>query len=379
MNWSTKIAQVAGIGIYIHWTFWLLILWIGGMYVMEGGTAYDVARGVGFVFAIFGCVVLHELGHSLAARRYNIQTRDITLLPIGGVARLERMPEEPLEELRVALAGPAVNVVIATILFAVVASTQGLSPFLQFQLVEGNFLVNLMWINLWLVAFNLIPAFPMDGGRVLRALLATRLDYARATQFAATVGQGMAILFALVGLLTGIWMLLFIALFVFLGAQQESHAAQIKSLLRDVPVRAAMVTRFRTLSEHDRMPVVLEELLAGYQQDFPVMTDGRLVGILTRTDLMQALAEGRQGATVGEVMRRDCVPVSEGDMLERTFQRMREAGCPALPVMRQGELVGLVTLENVGEWMMINSAIHSRGARSEFDSVFREVQSLENR
>ena len=371
MRWSTKIARVAGIGIYVHWTFWLLIAWIA----LQGATSIAALRAVAMIFSVFACVVFHELGHALMARRYGIETHDITLLPIGGVARLERMPDEPRQELWVALAGPAVNVVIAAVLFAVWWISGAVEPLVGLQTFGDDFLADLTKVNLFLVVFNLIPAFPMDGGRVLRALLATHFDYMFATQFAASVGQGIAILFALAGLLIpGMWMMLFIALFVYLGAQQESHAAGVKSLLRGVPVRAAMVTRFRTLAEHDRLPVVLEELLAGYQHDFPVVSGGAVTGILTRGDLMQALADGRQMATVGEIMRRDCTTVEEGDMLERTFERMHAAGCPVLPVVSAGQLVGVVTLENVGEWMMIHSAMRNGGVRSDFDTIFDAVR-----
>jgi Zn-dependent protease len=202
MRWSWRIGRVAGIGIYIHATFWLLILFILVDYWVQGHNVMMALAGVVFVMAIFGCIVLHELGHALMARRFGIRTRDITLLPIGGLARLERMPEKPLEELWVALAGPAVNVVIAALLFGVLVALGGQPGWWKFQWVGGSFLNKLMVVNVWLVAFNLIPAFPMDGGRVLRALLATRMEYTDATHVAARIGQGIAYLFGLVGLFT---------------------------------------------------------------------------------------------------------------------------------------------------------------------------------
>jgi Zn-dependent protease len=204
MKWSWKIGEYAGIGVYVHATFLLVILWVVSLH--WGQDVAAIIEGVAFVLSIFGCVVLHEFGHALAAKRYGIQTRDITLLPIGGVARLERMPEDPKQELVVAIAGPAVNVVIAAILYAALAIfgrvdlPERFARFEPFYLGAGSFMHNLMTVNIFLVLFNMIPAFPMDGGRVLRGLLATRMDYVRATNIAANVGQFLAFVFGFIGL-----------------------------------------------------------------------------------------------------------------------------------------------------------------------------------
>ena len=224
MKW--KLGNVAGIGVYIHWSFWLLPVWI--LLSAHGGLG-GALSSVLFVFAIFGCVILHELGHALMARHFNIGTRDITLYPIGGVASLERIPRRPSQELAIALAGPAVNVVIAAALFVLLlvvgVGTQGL----VFTFAGGSFLVNLLLVNVALVVFNMLPAFPMDGGRVLRALLAMRLPYLRATEIAVRVGQGVAIVLGLVGLFTG-GTIVFVALFVFLAAQAELSMARRNEL-----------------------------------------------------------------------------------------------------------------------------------------------------
>ena len=357
MKWSLRLGRVAGINVFMHWTFLLLIGWIFFGHLAQGQNVAMATWAAVFIVAVFSCVVLHELGHALAARRYGIRTRDITLLPIGGVARLERMPEKPEQELVVALAGPAVNVIIAAILFAVLGVLGTLGNLLSFELVGGRFLVNLMAVNVLLVAFNLLPAFPMDGGRVLRALLASRMDYRRATRIAATVGQGMAILFALLGLFVFKNPFLpFIALFVFLGAQSEAEMVDVQQTLRGQLVRDAMLTRFRTLPAEATLDDAVRELLAGSQQDFPVVSGDSLVGVLMRNDLVKAIAEGGRQARVNSAMRRNCAVVEASEPLRAAFEKMRQGERATLPVLQDGRLVGLLTLENVGELFMINEA-----------------------
>jgi Zn-dependent protease/predicted transcriptional regulator len=370
MKGSWKIAQVAGIGIFVHWTLAILLAFFAVQFFVGGrGNLAIVFHGMALIAAVFLCIVLHELGHALAAKRYGIQTRDITLLPIGGLARLERIPEQPQQELVIALAGPAVNVVIAGILVVTILLIGGLpnlaaladaeNGITLLYIKEGvvHFLANLAWFNVVLVLFNLLPAFPMDGGRVLRALLAFRLPYPIATQRAASIGRGMAVLFAVFGLFSGHWPLLLIALFIYIAGEAESQFVQTKALLQGVPVRQAMITHFVTLSPRDRLAVAVEALLAGYQQDFPVVHDGIVVGLLTRTDLVRALAEGSPEQPVESIMRRNCALVGEDEPLEVAFLRLQENECSTLPVARQGRLVGVLTLENVGEWLMVQTAL----------------------
>jgi Zn-dependent protease len=297
---------------------------------------------VAFTLAIFLCVVLHEFGHALAARRFGIGTRDITLLPIGGVARLKRMPEEPRQELWVALAGPAVNVVIAAVLFALLLVAGGLQPLARLTMTAGPFLERLMAVNIFLALFNMLPAFPMDGGRVLRALLAIRMNYARATRIAARMGQGMAVLFGLAWLF-GNPFLLFIALFVWIGAAQESAAVEAKSALGGIPVGRAMITDFRQLAPRDPLSRAVDLVLAGPQQDFPVVDGERTVGILTRAELILALARHGREKPVGEVMVREFESADISDTLESAFERLQGCSCPALPVNRNGRRAAVVS------------------------------------
>jgi Zn-dependent protease/CBS domain-containing protein len=356
VGWSWRLGQFAGIDVYVHFTFLLLLLCVAVAHYLPGGDVGEALGGLVFILALFGVIVLHELGHALAARQYGIQTRDITLLPIGGVARLERMPDDPRQELVVALAGPAVNVVIAAGLYAGLALGRGLAPLGEVSHVAGGFLSQLFWVNVTLVAFNLLPAFPMDGGRVLRALLAMRLDYVRATQVAAWIGQGMALLFGFAGLF-GNPFLIFIALFVWVGAAQEASLVQMRSALDGIPVQRVMTTNFRTLGADDDLARALEYRRSSFQQDFPVVEDGRLVGVLTRDDLVTALERFGPAGRVGDVMERDFVTVDPRDMLQTALARLKDCDCHTLPVVEGDRLVGVMTADHLAEVLMIQEAI----------------------
>lgn len=354
MKWSWKIGAYRGIGVYVHATFLLIILWVAYTHWAQSGDLGETIAGIVFVLALFGCVVLHEFGHALTAQKYGIKTRDITLLPIGGVARLERMPDEPRQELWVALAGPAVNVVIAVILYGWLLLTATLQPLDDLTVTRGSFAERLMVVNIFLVLFNLIPAFPMDGGRVLRAILAMRMNYTRATQVAATLGQGIAFLFAFIGFFYNPF-LIFIALFVWIGAAQEASMTHMRSAIAGIMVDDAMMTDFKTLGAHNTLADAVELILAGSQQDFPVLENGQVVGILTRSNLMAELAREGERASVSEAMQQDFEIASSGEMLQTALNRLQECGCRTMPVVKNGHLIGLLTTENMGEFMMIHS------------------------
>jgi Zn-dependent protease/CBS domain-containing protein len=359
MSWSWRIGRLAGIDVYVHFTFLFLLAWVALTHYLANGDVGEAIAGLVFILALFAIVVLHELGHALAARRYGIRTRDITLLPIGGVARLERMPEDPKQELVVAIAGPAVNVVLAAGIYLILLLGQGLSPVSDAVRVGGRFLDQLFWVNVSLVVFNLLPAFPMDGGRVLRALLAMRLDYVRATQVAATIGQGMAILFGFLGFMVSNPFLVFIALFVWLGAAQEASMAQMRSALGGIPVMRAMIIDVRSLRPDDPLAKAVEYVLAGFQQDFPVLDGDRLVGLLTRNDLAAALGKYGADTPVADVMHRDFVTADPREMLQTAYARLQMHGCRTMPVVQDGRLVGLLTADNAVEVLMIQQALNA--------------------
>lgn len=370
MKWRFHLTRIAGIDIYVHVTFLVLLAFLlVAAYGTEGGWSGVVSR-FAFVVLLFGIVVMHEFGHILAARRYGIDTRDIVLYPIGGVAALERMPDKPSQELVVALAGPAVNVVLAALLF-VVNYFIGNSTLPEALPWETTTLVQLMWINVILVAFNMLPAYPMDGGRALRALLAMVLPPVRATTYAAFIGQIMAIVFVIAGAYFNI-LLSVIGVFVWIGAAQESATARLRASLQGVRMRQAMITEFETLDAHDSLGTAIDHIIAGFQQDFPVLENGRLVGVLARSDLFKALAERGRDAAVREVMIDDFRTSTPDEDLERALVRFDSCECPSMPVLDEhGQLVGLMTMENLGEFITIRGALEQAPGGSRRGRRFR--------
>jgi Zn-dependent protease/predicted transcriptional regulator len=360
-GFSITIARALGIPIRVHFTFLLLVVWFA-FYGSRVGHRTELA--VLFLLALFACVVLHELGHAAMALRFGVRTREIVLYPFGGIARLDRLPTG-IGELCIALAGPAVNVVLAVALvFGLLVSGAGLVPG-ERLLTIVDVVRQLAFVNIALVLFNLLPAFPMDGGRVLRAALSLVLSPARATEIAAAVGQGMAILFGLAGLISANYMLVFIGLFVFLGAMQENAIQRERSAVVGHAAGEAMITRFETLAPQDSLTVAAQHLLASHQQDFPVVDAWqRVVGILSRDRLLSGLARfGGEGAVL-EVMDREPSFVGPQDDLERVIQALRQKpGCPVL-VQDGGKLLGMITLENVAEFIEVTHRGSGLGVRS---------------
>ncbi len=357
MRWSFRLVRIAGTEVKVHVTFLLLLAWFALSAAQQGGTAAAVGSVV-FLLALFACVLAHEFGHIMMARRFGVRTPDILLLPIGGVARLERIPEEPKQELLVALAGPAVTLAIAGVLLVMLRLThQPILPRTENALTLP-FFTQLMLVNVILLVFNLIPAFPMDGGRVLRSILSSRMGLQRATRVAARIGQGLAVLFGILAVVGHFnILLLLIALFVFTGAAAEMSAVETRFAGAGVTAADMMMTRFQTLPIHARLSDAARLLLEGDQSEFPVVDNlGAVEGILTRDLLVRGLAQHGENGTVAEAMAGPVPALGPEVPFPQALARLRASGVPALPVVQDGRLVGLLTLENVSELLMLRRA-----------------------
>jgi Zn-dependent protease/CBS domain-containing protein len=355
MSWSFSIGRLLGSELRVHATFLLLLAWIGGAAWMAEGPEAALVNVV-FILALFACVVAHEFGHALMARRFGILTPDITLLPIGGMARLERMPEKPWEEVAVALAGPAVNVLIwatLTFIFGVETDVETLQ---SLENPAEGFLGRLAVVNAFLVLFNMIPAFPMDGGRVLRALLTIPLGRVKATETAALAGQVIAFAFGFWGLTAGNPLLLLIAVFVFLAAAAESSDVALHERTHGIPARDAMITTFETLKPDDTLDTAARTLVRTTQTEFPVLgADGVLAGFLTRSAIAKGLEDQGALPRVSVAMEKSIPQLRLNDPLETALDALAQAAVPAVSVTNaDGKFLGYITRENIGEWMILN-------------------------
>jgi Zn-dependent protease len=353
--WSWKLAEVGGIGIYVHASFALLLAWVAMRHFGSGGGMAAAATGFAFIVAVFAIIVMHELGHAFAARAFGIRTRSITLLPIGGVAALERMPEKPSQELIVALAGPAVNVVLAVGLAVVMVALGQVPELSRLDVVTTPVLQKLLLINVSLALFNLLPAFPMDGGRALRALLGFKYSRVRATEIAVAVGHAFALFFGFVGLAYSP-MLALVAVFVWMGASQELSMVRVQSMLGGVPVVRATITEFRTLAPSDPLGVAVEHIVAGTQHDFPVALGDQVVGVLTRADVVRGLSTLGAATPVGASMHRTFETARPGEMLDAVMPRLSSGDPAPVMVVEGGSLVGMLTAENLAELLSMLEA-----------------------
>lgn len=362
MSWAWRIATIAGIDVRIHATFLALLAWIAWSAYSTTGTLAGALDGVVMILLVFTIVVMHEFGHALTARRFGVKTKDITLLPIGGVASLERMPERPRDELLVAIAGPAVNVVLALLLGGV-ALALGLELVPATPDEQVPIVVRLVWINVALAIFNLLPAFPMDGGRALRAVLAMRFGDRAATRMAAQLGQAMALLFAIIGLFANP-MLIFIALFLWMGASGEARLAEAKWVAHGVPVASAMAREVEGLPLAAPLSLALARTLDGFQRDFPVLDgEGRVVGLLGREVIVKALASSGPDTPIATIMARTPRLLHPRDNLEDAFIELLANNEAAPVVDDQGRLLGLLNAEALGEFLLVRSALEQARER----------------
>lgn len=353
MKWSYTIGRIAGTDIKIHITFFVLVAFWALAGYQEGAVAGAVDATV-MLFALFACVLLHEFGHILMAGRFGVRTPDVILLPIGGVARLERIPNEPRQELLIALAGPAVTLAIAVVLYLTLL-VSGARPTLGELEPDSDLLTFLLRVNVFLLLFNLIPAFPMDGGRVLRAILASRLGMVRGTRAAASLGQILAMVGGFYGLTSGQPLLTLIAVFVFLGAGSEASAVETRAAGEGLRVDQMMVTNFRTVPIYATLSDAVELLLSTEQREFPVLDNlGHTEGILTRDNLIRGLSQRGPGSSVSESMTADAPTVPPTLGFEEALERLRSSGLPAIPVVNAGgALVGLLTLDNITDLLLV--------------------------
>ena len=370
MGGAFILGRVAGIDLKVHWTFLLLLAYFAFAGYQGSGSVTNALVTALVIVALFVCVVLHEYGHSLVAQRLGIEIQDITVLPIGGVARLKSLPEKPWDEVKIAIAGPLVNVVLAPIFFAIAlllgASPLDIANILQGGNSLGQIFAYLGFINVALVVFNLIPAFPLDGGRVLRGLLATRLGAVRATDVSAAIGQLFAVAFFLIGLLGGNFLLALVAVFIFFGATGESQMVRQHEQTRGLTVSDVMGTKPRTetVTPYHTFGQVLDSVIHGYQEDFPVVDEsGNLVGMITRDEIMTAAHSPERYQSVRELMKTNVPTISsQADLFEDGLRILQQSGLRALPVTENGELVGMLTIEDVGNARLLGPLPKKTGA-----------------
>jgi Zn-dependent protease len=361
MKWALRLGRIADTVVYVHATFLILVGWIAVSEWVATRSIAGVAQALALTLALFACIVAHELGHALVARHYGIRTRDIILLPIGGIGRLERTVDDPAQEFWVALAGPSVSIGIAAALLGVLLATHHIAVLQVLDARAGPFVERLMFVNVLLAVFNLLPAFPMDGGRVLRGLLAMRLEYVRATIIAARVGQSLALVMTVLGAFVNP-ILLLIGVFVWIGATQEATTTRVKSALRGIRVASVMRTDFSALAPVDPLSDAASLALRHAQPDFPVVADHRVVGVLTREELLRALSTRGPAATVADAMSPVVDTVDAVEMVDAALDRLQQRACRMMPVTERGRLVGLLTADAIGEFLRLTLAQRSSTA-----------------
>lgn len=379
MGTSITLFRIFGIELKVHWSFVLILAW--GAFIYSSGPAGPVIGalyGVVVILFLFVCVVLHELGHAVTAKYFKVNVPTITLLPIGGVAQLERMPDKPLQEFLIAVAGPLVNFVLALLLLPVAAVLIGLG--MNDGTIGGGFMdwiahmqipsfsglvIYLTVTNVVLGVFNLLPAFPMDGGRILRALLALGFPYVQATRVAVYVGRFMAILFAIWGIMGGGIFMLLIAFFVYVGGGSELEAVESRAVLKRVAASSALNADALDLFASEQLGRAVELIMSTYQADFPVLDlSGRFVGVLTRSRLVAALREvGEEGRVVDAMIPAAQIPTcAPTTSLADVWEKIMQSRIPVVAVMDRGRFEGLLTLADLTEVFEVMGAQFERQA-----------------
>jgi len=346
-----NIFELFGIKVKVHITFILLPLLMGlGVLFTEG--PLNAVRAIIFILFIFTCVTFHEFSHSLVAQHFKIKVKSITLLPIGGIATMEKMPEKPKEEFLMAIAGPAFNIVLAIILFYPVYLLCGrnlseMSPANSSFDTWKTTILYMYWVNPILAVFNMLPAFPMDGGRALRAFLASRIGTSRATRIAVIIGHAFAVIFGLIGLITLNILLILIAFFIYMAASQEGKMVNLKVALGHYTVKDILSKEHFTISPEATISKALELSLKTSQQDFPVIADNKVIGILTRQNLISAIHEHSKEKAVKDVMSRKFLSVRMTEHLTTLYSKMAANNLKTALVFYRNELKGVISLEDI--------------------------------
>lgn len=360
MKFSLYLGQYQGIKVFIHWTFSIILVWILIANARAGVAIMDTAWSIFFILSLFFCVILHEFGHALTAKKYGIKTRDIILLPIGGLARLEKLPEDPYQELWVAFAGPLVNLGIFTLLVIVISAT-GFDPssLNELHLNQDSILLYLASSNLILALFNLIPAFPMDGGRILRAILSIRMSRVKATEIAGGIGQFLAMGFVLLGLFYNPFLVL-IGLFIYLGAQAEMTHTKNSTLLQGFFVRDALMTKFPLLQYDAPISLAVDQLLTGQATHFLVVKDDEPIGTLSRDEIIKGLKNSGEIIEVGKACNLQPLKLDFHQPLEEALKQMSTQGKKVALVYENNHFLGILDQENITEFIMVKSALENK-------------------
>ncbi len=345
MRWSFPVGRLFNIPIRVHYTFLLLLAFI--WYVESSVLGAEAGFHTLFFWAlIFLCVLLHELGHSLVAKSYGLDITSITLLPIGGVSQITEIPRDPIKEVNITIAGPVVNFLIAGLLLLVGELADPSLQFSEISLQSGSTMVDLFWANVMLGLFNIVPAYPMDGGRILRGIIAMKKDYTEATRLAADIGKLFAIAFIVIGFFYNLWLIL-IGILVFSGASSEGESAALSSRLEKITVGELMITDFKTILPDEPLTAVVEKSLHVFQNDFPVVCDGKFVGVLLRSSVIESLYHRRHERKVGEIARKDFPIINPEETAASALSTMRAAHVNIAPVEQDGVLKGIITIEKL--------------------------------
>lgn len=368
MKLSIYIGKISGIKIFIHWTFILLIVWISFMDYLQGKGILQVLISVLFILTVFICIVLHELGHALVAQRFNHKTKDITLLPIGGMARMEDIPEDPKEELLVSVAGPAVNLVIAALLYPWMhwfSDVPGL--FTNLFITGETFLFNIVMVNVALVLFNLLPAFPMDGGRIFRAVLAFFMDRVTATNIAVKTGQVIAVLLFFIGIFYNP-LLTVISVLIFLFAQSENNFVHARSILRNYSVRDIMIKDYDALNPDDTISDAMEAVLEKNAANFIIQENNKVIGTINKKCILKTLNSGKINDPLRLFMNTDFHILSPGSPLDKIYSEEYLIGNAILPVVENDKLIGVVDMKAITEFMALKSA-----AKKQVNYIYKKM------